>query len=207
MTFETWMLFVATVLVFMSTPGPSQLLMLSNSLGSGFRRAVFTATGDLSANFLQMLVAAVGLASIVASSRHVFLAVKWLGAAYLVYLGIKLILAKPAAGEPRSRAQRSRSSLYWQGFLTSAANPKAVIFFAALFPQFIDPSQALAPQFAALSATYIAIDGLFLCGYGAGADWIGRRLRPAAHAQLNRVSGTFLIGAAVLLGAKDIETR
>lgn len=207
MTLETWTLYVGTVLLFMSTPGPSQLLMLSNSIGSGFQRAVFTAGGDLTANFLQMLVAAIGLASIVASSAGFFLAVKWAGVAYLAYLGLKLILSRPDDVALAGQRGRSRQALYWQGFVTSAANPKAVIFFAALFPQFIDPSRALLPQFAALSATYLAIDGTFLLAYGRGADWISRKLKPAARRQLNRVSGGFLIGAAVLLGMKDVDAR
>ena len=91
--------------------------------------------------------------------------------------------------------------------MTSAANPKAVIFFAALFPQFIDPGQPLPGQFVILSATYLLIDGLFLCFYGRFADWLSRRRSASSGRYLHRLSGGFLIGAAVMLGFKDIERR
>ena len=124
--------------------------------------------------------------------------------AYLLYLGLKLIFGKPTsrAGKP---VKASAQALYWRGFVTSAANPKAVIFFAALFPQFIDPALALAPQFIILSLTYLSIDALFLGCYGKFADVVAQKLKPSAQHTLNKLSGGFLIGAAVLLGLKDIE--
>ena len=201
---ETWLVYATTVLILMSTPGPSHLLMLSNSISCGFRRSVFTAAGDLTANFLQMIVAALGLVSIITTSREFFLWIKWAGVLYLVWLGLKLLLKRPATSVGASEQNRSRRSLYWQGFVTSAANPKAVVFFAALFPQFIDPGRDLPIQFAALSATYLLIDGAFLCFYGQFADWLSRRLVPSARHNLDRLSGSLLIGAAVLLGSRDI---
>lgn len=202
---DTWMVYVGTVLVFMSTPGPSQLLMLSNSISSGFRKSIYTAAGDLSANFLQMAVASVGLASVMASSREFFVVVKWAGVTYLVLLGLRLLLTKTTTETLQVSSARSRKSLYWQGFITSAANPKAVVFFAALFPQFIDPARPLFPQFIALSLTYLTIDATFLCAYGKLATWISRVILPSARQYLDKVSGSFLIGAAVLLGLKDVE--
>ena len=191
----------------MSTPGPSQLLMLSNSIGNGFRRSVATAAGDLSANFLQMIVASVGLVGVIQSSREFFIIVKWAGVAYLVYLGLKQFFSK-SDNQPRlGRDKRSRNALYWQGFVTSAANPKAVIFFAALFPQFINPAAPLMRQFVVLSSTYIMIDGIFLCCYGKFADWISHKFYSSSGRYLNKVSGSFLIGAAILLGLKEVETK
>lgn len=141
MSMNLWIAYIGTVLLMMSTPGPSQLLMLSNSIGNGFRRSLFTAAGDLSANLVQMIVASVGLASVLASSTTFFVAIKWAGVGYLVYLGLKLLLARKPPESALEPPKRSARALYWQGFLTSAANPKAVVFFAALFPQFIDPSR------------------------------------------------------------------
>ncbi|MEM7359427.1 MAG: LysE family translocator [Pseudomonadota bacterium] len=205
MQIETWILYVTTVLAFMSTPGPSHILMLSNSLGSGFQRARMTAAGDLSANFIQMTAAAIGLASIITQFSAFFVIVKWAGVSYLLYLGIRLILSKPADQGLQQAAPRSRSSLYWQGFITSMSNPKAVIFFAALFPQFLDSSQPLLMQFVALSLTYLVVDGLFLCFYGKFAEVIaGRYLKPFAH-RFNQVAGSLYIGAAILLGLKSVE--
>lgn len=205
MSAEIWATYVITVLILMSTPGPSQLLMLSNSLSHGFSRSVYTAAGDLSANFFQMLIASVGLVGLIASSQGFFTGVKWIGVVYLVYLGLKQLFSKVSMVIGAKRESRSIRSLYWQGFITSAANPKAVIFFAALFPQFINPEENLWLQFVVLSSTYLIIDGVFLCGYGKFADWISIKALPTFKNYLNKLSGVFLIVAAVLLGVKETE--
>ena len=209
MTLDIWTLYVATVLALMSTPGPSQLLMLSNSGAHGFRRATFTAMGDLTANALQMLAAGLGLAAIIAASATALTAIKWAGVAYLIWLGVRMIRkAKPevpgAAGDTRTV---SLGNLWMQGFLTSAANPKAVVFFAALFPQFISADAAFWPQFLILSATYIVMDGLFLSAYGLGASWVAARFKGTAKVWIERAGGGFMILAAVLLGLKSITER
>lgn len=207
MGIDLWLLYIGTVLILMSTPGPSQLLMLSNSISSGFHRSMFTAAGDLTANFIQMVVASVGLVSIISSSRGFFVGVKWAGVIYLVYLGLRLLLSRSSPEPHRRQQKRSSRALYWQGFVTSAANPKAVVFFAALFPQFINPEKALLGQFIILSATYLFLDATFLCLYGKFAEWASMKLVPSARQHLNKLSGAFLIGAAILLGLKDVESR
>lgn len=207
MPLDTWFLYALTVLALMSTPGPSQLLMLTNSGVHGFTRALSTAGGDLTANALQMLAAGLGLAAIIAASATALTVIKWAGVAYLVWLGLRMIRrAKP--DDPRvgaSRGEASLRGLWMQGFLTSAANPKAVVFFAALFPQFIAPDLAFWPQFLILSATYIVLDGLFLSAYGLSASWIVRRFRGQARVWVERIGGGFMIGAAALLGLKAIS--
>ncbi|USD66833.1 LysE family translocator [Vibrio sp. SCSIO 43136] len=204
MNIDVWFTYVLTVLVLMSTPGPSQLLMLSNSIGSGFKRSIYTAAGDLTANFFQMVIAALGLATIIASSQYFFTIVKRGGVAYLVYLGLKLMLSSSNNSIESQGQHRSNSSLYWQGFITSAANPKAVIFFAALFPQFINSDSGLLTQFVILSSTYLIMDGIFLCCYGKFAESIAHRLHGKMKHQLDKVSGMFLVSAAVLLGNKEV---
>ena len=189
----------------MSTPGPSQLLILSNSISNGFKRSLFTAAGDLSANFLQMVVASVGLVGVISSSQEFFLVIKWAGVFYLVYLGLKLIFSKNQISVAGEKQIRSGHSLYWQGFITSAANPKAVIFFAALFPQFINPRDDLLIQFSILSSTYLILDAIFLSFYGKFAEWVSLKLVPSARLHLNKISGGFLIFAAILLGLKEVD--
>ncbi len=209
MTFDTWTLYVLTVLALMSTPGPSQLLMMSNSGTHGFRRGLSTAAGDLTANALQMLAAGLGLAALIAASGAALAVIKWAGVAYLIWLGARMILrAKPETPETaQPRERTSLGALWMQGFLTSAANPKAVVFFAALFPQFITPEAAFWPQFLILSATYIALDGAFLSAYGFSASWIAARFKGTAKVWIERVGGGFMIGAAVLLGLKTLSER
>ncbi len=206
MPLDTWKLYTLTVLVFMITPGPSHLLMLSNSASHGFKRSLATAAGDLTANLLQMLAAGLGLAAILATAGGALAIVKWLGVAYLVFLGLRLFLRAGRGANGSARfAPASLRTLWLQGFVTSAANPKAVVFFAALFPQFIHRDEPFALQLAALSLTYIVIDGMFLSAYGAGAHWISSRFRGSARVWIERAGGSFMIVAAVLLGLKSLR--
>ncbi|MDJ0939720.1 MAG: LysE family transporter [Woeseiaceae bacterium] len=203
MTIDLWLLYVGTVLVFMATPGPSHLLMLSVSLSNGFRRSLATASGDLTANAIQMLLAGLGLATVIAASRYGFAIIKWAGVLYLVWIGLRQIIASYRRQvDSAGLAPASFRELWVRGFVTSAANPKAVVFFAALFPQFIDSGAPLAPQLLVLGATYIVIDGMFLATYGAGAGWLGRRVRGRSRALIDRVAGAGMIGAAILLGLR-----
>lgn len=209
MTFDIWLIYVATVLALMSTPGPSQLLMLSNSGTYGFKCALATAAGDLSANALQMLAAGLGLAALIAASGATLTVIKWAGVAYLIWLGVRMI-RKAAPQDPSDAASQTRASLqslWLQGFITSAANPKAVVFFAALFPQFISPEAAFWPQFLILSATYLLVDGVFLSAYGLGASWIVARFKGQARMWVERAGGAFMIFAALLLGLKSLSER
>ena len=204
MTLEVWLLYLGTILLFMSTPGPSHLLMISVSMSNGFRRSLATAAGDLSANTIQILLAGFGLAAIVISSRYGFAIVKWLGVAYLTWIGLKTMLASfKGQSETRPVPRASLRNLWLRGFITSAANPKAVVFFAALFPQFIDPQRPVLTQILFLGPTYILVDGIFLATYGKGASWIAERISDRFSHWIERVSGTGLIITAILLGLRS----
>lgn len=209
MTLQIWLTYVATVLVLMSTPGPSQLLMLSNSANHGFSRSLATAAGDLCANTLQMLASALGLAVILAASSHGMLIIKWLGVAYLMWLGIKMLLGASPANSKLTSTSSTQSvsikTLWLQGFITSAANPKAVVFFAALFPQFIQSGSDFAAQFLILSATYLLIDGLFLSAYGKAASWIAKQFKGPAKLWIERIGGGCILVSALLLSVKTLK--
>ncbi len=207
MNSELWLAYVTTVLILMSTPGPSHLLMLSNSLGNGFNRSLATAAGDLSANIAQMTVAALGVASLVYSSQDFFVFIKWAGVSYLIYMGVTLFRKRFDPSIAVTSRVRTLGSLYWQGFMTSAANPKAVIFFAALFPQFVSPVAPSGKQFLILGVTYLFIDGSFLMIYGGFAGWIQSRFQHHVGQHMNQISGGLLVVAALLLGLKEIETN
>ena len=206
MTTDTWLLYVGTVLIFMSTPGPSHLLMLSVSMSNGFHRSLATAAGDLTANAAQIILAGLGLAAVVTASQYGFTIIKWAGVSYLVWIGVRHIIASfgRRATSPNA-AVISLRELWLRGFVTSAANPKAVVFFAALFPQFLNPEHSLAPQIALLGGTYIVIDGCFLAAYGKGASWIALKLQSKHEAWVERAAGASLISAAILLGLRANE--
>ena len=204
MTIETWALYVGTVLLFMCAPGPSHLLMLSVSASNGFQRSLATAAGDLTANAIQIVLAGLGLAAALNASKYGFATVKWLGVSYLVWLGARQIIRSFSGRGVAAPAPRASLKALWaRGFITSAANPKAVVFFAALFPQFLSSAHSLFPQILVRGASYIVIDGIFLCAYGKGGGWLGSILSNKAQVWVERFSGASLIGAALFLGLKS----
>lgn len=206
MTLETYALYLATVAVFFATPpGTSQILIISNAMRFGVRRSLWTGAGDLTANALQMLAAGFGLAAIIATSAGALTVIKWAGVAYLLFYGIRIFFAAPTPLDRSSLAAPSHR-LFGQGFFTSLANPEAVFFFAALFPQFIDPSAAIWPQLLILGITYLVVDGTILLLFAVGADKILNNLRTKARL-LNRIAGVAMVSAAGLLGLKDVEAR
>lgn len=208
MTIETYLLYLAAVAVFFATPpDTSQLLIVSNAMKHGLRRSVWVIAGDLSANMLQMTAAAFGLAALIASSATAFLWIKWFGVAYLVWIGLSLMLSRDTPQAGGSAASGRPFRLYRMGFVTSMTNPFAVVFFAALFPQFITPGLPVWPQLLILGTTYLVVDGLTLLAWGWAADRAVARMAKWSFTTINRLCGGLMIGAAVLLGLKDIAPQ
>lgn len=198
---ETYLLYLGAVLVFFAhPPGPSQLLFVGGSIQHGVRRALPIMAGDLSANSVQIGIAGFGLASLISMSAGAFWLIKWAGIAYLVWIGISMIRDAGSIRGPRRTPPRSH--LFRKGFLTSAANPYAVVFFAALFPQFIDPMLPVTPQILILGLTYLIIDGVILLLMGATAVRLVAFLGSQAELWLARLSGIGLIAAALALATR-----
>lgn len=198
----------AAVAVFFATPPDTgQLLIISNSVRHGIRRSAYTIAGDLTANSLQMTGAAFGLAAIIATSANALIWIKWLGVAYLVWIGIQLILTKDRPDDIAANESVQSFRLFRQDFVTSMANPFAVVFFGALFPQFIDPTMPVLPQLLILGVTYLMVDGAILLVWG----WLGVRAATAlerfSFGVVNKVCGTLMIGAAALLASKDFQPQ
>jgi threonine/homoserine/homoserine lactone efflux protein len=205
MTFELWIAYATTVFIFLLSPGPSHMFMLSTSLSHGFGKSWATGAGDLSAHVWQIAVASIGLVSVIYAFQELFIVIKWAGVAFLIYLGVNQFRKKSASVNDSRWNSQSRVTLFWKGFITSSANPKAVVFFAALFPQFINPSIPTAKQFLILGLTYIVIDGCFLMVYGYTSNWLLNRFEKHIDKYLNKISGSLLICSALLLGLKDIQ--
>ena len=208
MSIETYLIYLGVLAAFFLTPpDTSQLLIISNSLRHGLRRSVATITGDLSANALQMTAAAFGLTAIIAASADAIWIIKWVGVAYLAWIGVRLMITRGGAVEPGAAREARTSVLFRQGFLTSSANPYAVVFFGALFPQFIDPAQAVLPQLLILGVTYLLVDGAVLLLWGWTATRTLGRLRALSGVWVNRMSGALMVVAAALLASRDLSAE
>ncbi|ABE58099.1 LysE family translocator [Chromohalobacter israelensis] len=205
MTVETYVAYLLTVAVFFATPpDTSQLLIISNSINHGLNRSTNTIAGDLLANAIQIAAAGLGLAAIVAASTYTFTVIKWLGVAYLVWTGVKILKSESTSFSSNDVSSKTSSwTLFRQGFFTSLSNPFAIVFFGALFPQFIEPDHSLPLQILILGGAYLIIDGLILVTWG----WLGIRaanvLRRYSSRLVNRCCGLVMIFAAALLASKS----
>jgi homoserine/homoserine lactone efflux protein len=187
MTWTTWWIFVCTETVLCLTPGPAVLFILSSALKAGARKSIFSNLGILSANALYFALSATGIGALLLSSK-LFLAVKWIGAAYLVIYGLRLIFGKEDAV---AVVDQKSHHLFVNGFTLQISNPKAILFFSALLPQFLNPHAAIVPQVVILGATSVVIEFLILLAYGLA----GSSLTPRYAKWTNRVAGGLLIGA------------
>ena len=203
MSLEAWLAFVALDVVLCLTPGPAVLFVVSSGLARGGRAALWANAGILSGNSFYFALSALGVGALLLASYEVFTVIKWLGAGYLLYLGVQ---TWRGAGLALSVDPDTRAEDGWQmlgrGFLLQTANPKALLFFAALLPQFIDPRAPIALQIFILAMTSIAIEFVVLAAYGYGAGRAASLARQRRFVTtVNRVSGGMLVvaGTAVAL--------
>lgn len=184
------------VAILVLIPGPVVTLVVANSLSHGSRSGLTTVAGASIGNAILLGATAVGLVAFFALLSEVFEIVRWAGAAYLIWLGIKAWRAHGApAAAAAPVAARSSRAVFLQGFLIAITNPKAILFYIAFLPQFIDPHLRAGPQLLAMSATMIAMALLSDSGYALlAARARGWFTSPARRRLQNRVCGTLLIG-------------
>lgn len=196
MTLESWLLFTLTETVLCLSPGPAVLLVVAVAISGGVRPSIAANLGILGANGVYFALSATGLGALLYTSHELFMIIKWVGAGYLAYLGLRMIFAKVSPlAQPAQRGFVPRGFL--QGFVLQAANPKSLLFFVALLPQFINPAAPAAAQFAVLGVTSVAIEFCVLLGYAVVAARARRLGRGAAIERWsNRIGGGLLVGAA-----------
>ncbi|RWB51215.1 MAG: LysE family translocator [Mesorhizobium sp.] len=206
MSLHTWWLFVATVFVVCAIPGPNMLLVMTHGARHGLRRTSATMAGCLSALVLMLAVSAAGLGVFLEAWPALFNALRLIGAAYLIYLGIKAWRApadEVAASEVEELAARpvhSHVALFRNGFLVASSNPKAILFAAALLPQFIDAALPKLPQFGILVATFAVIEVSWYLVYAGFGTRIGSRLKSRSVARLfNRLTGGVFVGFGAMM--------
>jgi homoserine/homoserine lactone efflux protein len=161
MALHTWLLFLVAVIGLSLTPGPNGLLALTHGALYGHRKASWTVFGGVLGFALLMALSMFGLAALLKASADALLVLKWIGGAYLIWLGIQLWRA-PALHLTVSGqgAQKPAAALFRQGLLAALSNPKVILFFGAFLPQFLDPARSLWQQFAVMALTFALVEGL-----------------------------------------------
>jgi threonine/homoserine/homoserine lactone efflux protein len=197
MTFTNWLAFAAASSVMLLIPGPTVLLVVSYGLTQGRRVAVAVAAGVAAGDLFAITLSLAGLGAIVAASATLFTALKWAGAAYLLYLAVRLWRASPVLAAREPPPPGGGWKIFLHAFAVTALNPKSIAFFVAFVPLFIDPAAALLPQLVVLEGTFVGLALVNAFAYALAADRVGRTIRrPAVLRWLNRGGAGALAGMA-----------
>jgi threonine/homoserine/homoserine lactone efflux protein len=207
---STFAFFAAAALVLLIVPGPSVLYIVARSVEGGRKAGLVSVLGVQTGALVHIAFATLGLSAILASSAVAFSIVKWLGAAYLVWLGLRRIFGRDEAEDVAVEPERLYR-VFWQGVVVNTLNPKTALFFLAFLPQFVDPSRSAAwIQILLLGATFVALalcsDGLYALLSGTASGWLQRKVKGTAFRRKQRfVSGGVLIalGAVAAVSGKD----
>ncbi|HZP19471.1 MAG TPA: LysE family translocator [Bauldia sp.] len=198
MALLTWLGFVAAALVVLFIPGPTVILVVSYALTQGRQVAVRVAAGVALGDLVAMTLSLAGLGAVIAASAEIFTALKLAGAAFLVYLGIRLWRSQPELPSVGPAPEPAGSSVFAHAFVVTALNPKSIAFFIAFVPQFIDHGRPLLPQLAIIEATFVTLATLSALGFALAADQLRRRIRrPGVLRWVIRAGASCLVGMAV----------
>lgn len=200
MEVSTWLAFCAAAAVLVLIPGPTILLVIGQSLGGGLRNALPLAAGVALGDLVAMVLSLAGLGAVLAASATLFTALKWVGAAYLIWLGVTMWRA-PVAAEAPPPLPPGRAM--GQAFIVTALNPKGIVFFVAFAPQFIDPARGFVAQAAILVVTFVVIAACNALAYALLAGRLsGAVRRPGVRRTINRLGGTVLMGAGLAVALR-----
>jgi threonine/homoserine/homoserine lactone efflux protein len=198
MPLELFLAYVAAAAIVLVIPGPTITLVIGYALAEGRRAAWATVAGVALGDLTAVTLSLAGLGALLAASAALFTAVKWAGAAYLVYLGVKLWRSEPTAERVEGMRAKSPRKMLAHAWAVTSLNPKSIVFFVAFLPQFVAPGRPALPQLALLGATFVAMAALNAAAY----VWLAGRARraitrPALLKVVNRVCGSILIGAGL----------
>jgi homoserine/homoserine lactone efflux protein len=199
---DTYWLYLLTEAALSLSPGPAVMLVIAYGLTQGARRSLLAALGVLTANALYFAVSATALGAVLIASTPFFVTVKWLGALYLVYIGLSALLGRPSPITASNLASRDQSprSIFVSGLTLQLANPKTLIFFVAILPQFVDPSLPVGAQIVWLAIGSIVPELLILGGYGYLASRAAHLAQNPRYAQVtDRIAGALVLCAAALV--------
>ena len=204
MDLSVWLTYLVATIILSVSPGPGVFSSLAAGLNHGFRRGMWNAVGMQVANFTLMIFVSVGLGAILLASENLFNAVKWGGVAYLVWLGVVTWRSAPHHFDARADAPKGRNSreVFAKGFLVNITNPKGIIFYVAVLPQFIDVARPQFIQYAILGLTTLVVDMVVMAGYiGLAARVLAVMEDPSHLRWVNRILGGAFVGAGLALAA------
>ncbi|MFK7843519.1 MAG: LysE family translocator [Sphingorhabdus sp.] len=194
-----YLVFMFTTAVVIFVPGPAAIAIAAQGAGNGHRRATFGVLGVAAANAVYFILSATGIASLLIASSFIFGVIKWVGVAYLVYLGLSAIFSKTGGIQFGTGKTQSAVSLFGKGFIVEFANPKALLYFAAILPQFLDVSKPIMLQILIMGATTVVLDLVSYSLYAYAGDRLtGGSVKIWIVRLVNRVAG----GALLLAGAR-----
>ena len=203
MELSAWLTYFIATIILSVTPGPGVFSSISSGIRHGFRVGVWNGVGMQAANLIIVLVVSLGLGAVLLASEALFSAVKWIGVVYLVYLGVVTWRAPPRTFEEDTgdNAHGARE-VFMRGFWVNMTNPKGIIFFAAILPQFIDVARPQLPQYAIFAATTFTVDVVIMAGYTALAARVLKVMRNPGHIRwVNRGIGSLFVAAGVALAS------
>lgn len=197
MTRTTLWLFIVMTFFVSGTPGPNMLLIMATSARHGLGAAISAMSGCMTALLVMMGISTAGLGVVLQNFPFLFDALRMAGAAYLAYLGIQCWYAPSEREQERVNTNASSTAFVHQGFWVALSNPKAILFAAAFFPQFIHPQADKLPQFAILLATFVVIEVSWYFIYALSGQWLSAYLqRPSVMQGFNRLTGSVFVGFA-----------
>ena len=207
MTLRTWSLFMITEFMLCLTPGPAVLFVVAQGLRHGGRQSVWANLGILSANSFYFALSAIGLGAVLLASEGVYQAIRFLGAAYLIYLGLATFFGKGASvSAPGADAatEPPGARLLGRGFVVQVANPKALVFFTALLPQFVSPGEGVGWQVFVLGVSSVVIEFIVLGFYGLAAGKASDLASDPRFVRItDRTAGVLLIAAGAGLALTE----
>ncbi len=206
MPIETLLLFFATTLVVVLSPGPAAIAVTAEAASNGYKRSFWVILGIAVANVVYFILSATGITTLIIASHTLFAVIKWVGVAYLLYLGLSIILSDsgPFSIEPARKERGKRGNVFLKGFVLEISNPKALLYFSALVPQFIDISQPVIPQILILCSITIVLDLLCYSLYGLlGHQSIHVGIKPVVIKYINRSAGAMLIFAGAKMASVE----
>lgn len=196
---QTLLIFAVVAFIGIATPGPTVLLALTNGSRFGVKASLVGMVGAVLSDFVLISAVALGLGALLAASEFWFSVVKWVGAAYLAYLGVRLLRSKGTLAVPDEQSTLGRASsraIFLRSFLVAVTNPKGYLFFSAFLPQFIVPTEPQLVQYVALAVTFATIDFVVMFGYASAGARAIRCLRGNGVLWLDRLCGGALLALA-----------